>query len=79
MFRPRKSTPTQPSFDIAQMLLLCALALLVGLLPVRGDVVITSHITTLLQTGPLPLQFTVLPVIALATAISSFATFQRRE
>jgi hypothetical protein len=77
---PHKPT-SQTAPDFTQMLILCSLALFVGLtIPVRGSFVITSQIVLdTFQTGTINLLQLAVPIIAVIIIISSFAAFQYRK
>jgi len=77
---PHKPT-TRSTPDFTQMLILCSLALMVGLcIPVRGSFVVLMQIfMDLVQTGTIHGLHLFIPITALIITISSFAAFHYRN
>lgn len=75
----KQATRTPP--DFSQMLILCSLALLVGLaIPVHGSFVILAQLVRdTLQTGTVHLPRLAIPVVAAVVTVSSFAAFRSRR
>lgn len=77
---PHKPT-ARASPDFTQMLILCSIALIVGLcIPVRGSFVILTQIfIDTFQAGAIHGLRLLLPVVALIIVLSSFAAFQYKK
>lgn len=77
---PHKPTTNSPP-DFTQMLILCSLALIIGLcIPVRGSFVVIAQIfIDIFQTGNIQISLLLAPIIAILITIISFSSFHYRK